>query len=485
MLGRMKNTAPGERPLRGSRPGLKPTLSRATSSSDPNQADSSPGGKVFTVARLLQDVQQHLEGGFGTVWLQAEISNLSRPGSGHLYFSLKDSRAQIRCAMFRGRNQHLAFEPRAGDAVLVRGALGLYAARGDFQLIVEHMEPAGAGRLQAAFEQTKRELAEAGWFDTASKLALPAVPQTIGVVTSPTGAALRDVLQVLARRYPQGKVILYPSMTQGAQAAPALVQAVGHAARRREVDVLLLVRGGGSIEDLWAFNERSLAAAIRECPVPVVSGVGHEVDITIADLVADLRAPTPSAAAELATPDGHALATQAIRLDKALTAAMHRSLRIARGNYASVEQRLTARRPERLLDARAQRIDELNLRLTRALLERQRRATAALSNLQVRLDARAPGRLLADAQQSHGHVRQRLEAAIHARLSAYQARLEPASRALQAVGPMAVLARGYAVLRSESGVVTRVGDVSPGTVLTATLADGDIATHVDSVTEKA
>jgi len=249
------------------------------------------------------------------------------------------------------------------------------------------------------------------------------VPQTIGIVTSPTGAALRDVLQVLARRYPQGRVILYPSMTQGAQAAPLIAQAIGHAARRAEA-------------------------------IPVVSGVGHEVDITISDLVADLRAPTPSAAAELATPDGHALATTADRLDGALVHAMQRHLREAQRTFASLDQRLAARRPERLLEARAQRIDELNQRLTRTQLERQRQASASLSNLQVRLDAR--------------HC---------------TARWQPASRALQAVGPMAVLARGYAVLRSDTGVVTRVTDVTPGTALTATLADGDVVTRVESVSK--
>ena len=482
MLGRMNDIPSRQQPLRGSRPGLRPGLRPSAGRATPPPA-SSDGRKVFTVARLLQEVQQQLEGGFGTLWLQGEISNLSRPGSGHLYFSLKDSRAQIRCAMFKGRNQHLDFEPRAGDEVLVRGVLGLYAARGDFQLIVEHMEPAGAGQLQAAFERTKRELNEAGWFDSASKQDLPSVPQTIGIVTSATGAALRDVLQVLARRYPQGRVILYPSMTQGAQAAPLIAQAIGHAARRAEVDVLLIVRGGGSLEDLWAFNERSVAAAIRDCSIPVVSGVGHEVDITISDLVADLRAPTPSAAAELATPDGHALGTTANRLDGALVHAMQRHLREAQRTFASLDQRLAARRPERLLEARAQRIDELNQRLTRTQLERQRQASASLSNLQVRLDARQPGKLLADARQNHSNLDRRLENAMQQRLSACTARWQPASRALQAVGPMAVLARGYAVLRSDTGVVTRVTDVTPGTALTATLADGDVVTRVESVSK--
>lgn len=476
------NTSRGT--ARAARPGLRPSApkSGAVGTAVSRSVDNS-GRKVYTVARLLQEVQQQLECEFGKLWLQGELSNLSRPSSGHLYFSLKDSRAQIRCAMFKGRNQHLDFEPQNGEAVLVRGVLGLYAARGDFQLIVEQMEPAGAGRLQAAFERTKRELDEAGWFDHDRKRALPSVPRTIGIVTSPTGAALRDVLQVLARRYPQGGVILYPTMTQGAQAAPAVAAAIDSAAQRAEVDVLLVVRGGGSLEDLWAFNEKNVAAAIRSCAIPVVSGVGHEVDVTITDLVADIRAPTPSAAAELAAPDGQALVKTAHRLDVALQQAIRRRWREADRALTALSARLAARHPQRLLEARAQHVDELHLRLTRALLQRRRRATEQLTSLQARLQSRHPERLLADADHRHDTLRRRLEAAIERRLAASTARLQPASRALLAVGPRAVMARGYAVLRTDNGVVTSVSDVTPGTSLTATLHDGDLKTSVDSVIE--
>jgi len=245
--------------------------------------------KIFTVSRLNQEVQKLLESGFGTLWLQGELSNFSRPASGHFYFSLKDSQAQIRCAMFKGRNRYIDFQPASGDAVLVRGKLGLYSARGDYQLIVEHMEPAGAGKLQAAFEATKRDLDARGWFDSSSKKALPNLPKTIGIVTSPTSAAIRDVLQVLNRRYRQSSIIIYPTLTQGSAAAPNIVRALNQANQRQEVDVLLLVRGGGSLEDLWAFNEISVATAIRESAIPIVAGIGHEVDITISDLVSDLR----------------------------------------------------------------------------------------------------------------------------------------------------------------------------------------------------
>lgn len=466
-----------QRPPRGSRPGLKP------SGAKPVDAPGAPRRKVFTVARLLQDVQQQLEAGFGTVWLQAEISNLSRPSSGHLYFSLKDSRAQIRCAMFKGRNQRLEFSPSDGDAVLVRGTLGLYAARGDFQLIVEHMEPAGAGRLQAAFEQTKRELDEAGWFSTEYKQALPEAPARIGVVTSPTGAALRDVLHVLRRRHPRGEVILYPTMTQGAQAAPAVSAAIAQASRRAEVDVLLVVRGGGSLEDLWAFNERAVAAAIRECPIPVISGVGHEVDVTITDLVADVRAPTPSAAAELATPDSERLLTTVHRYHLSLVQTMTRTLRAHQQRRDALEARLLARHPERLLAARARHVDELSDRLHRAAHRNRHAAMQRLATLQARLEAHHPDRQLAQTRQHLAALQLRLQSAMQRQLSDQQARLQPATRALHAVGPTAVLARGYAFLTSENGVVTHVTDVTPGTCLTATLSDGSVTTRVEEIRE--
>lgn len=466
----------GSQPVspRATRPGLRPSATGGTRSA------RSPD-KVYTVARLLQDVQQQLESNFGTVWLQAEISNLSRPASGHLYFSLKDSRAQVRCAMFKGRNQRLDFRPADGDAVLVRGTLGLYAARGDFQLIVEHMEPAGAGRLQAAFERTKRELDELGWFASEHKAPPPPTPQAIGVVTSPTGAALRDVLHVLARRYPQAPVVLYPTQTQGAQAAPAVCRAIQQASRRREVDVLLVVRGGGSLEDLWAFNERSVAGAVRDCPIPVISGVGHEVDVTITDLVADLRAPTPSVAAEMATPDQSGMLEQHARLHHRLQHAMLRALRVADRHHQALAARLAARRPERLLAARARHTDELGLRLQRVTQQRLDARRQAVASLDARLLAWQPRRSLSDAVRRHAAVQQRLIAAMQRRLATARSRSQIAERALQAVGPTAVLSRGYALLSTQDALVTRVADAAPGAILLATLSDGKLTTRVEKI----
>jgi len=461
-----------------------------------------PARKVYTVSRLMQDVQRRLESGFGTLWLQGELSNVARPGSGHLYFTLKDSRSQIRCAMFKGRNRLVAFEPAAGDAVVVSGKLGLYAARGDFQLIVERMEPAGEGRLQAAFEALKRELHALGWFAMEAKRALPASPGTIGVVTSPTGAALRDVLQVLNRRHPQGRVIVYPTPTQGRQAAEGIVRALERAARRDEVDVLLLVRGGGSLEDLQAFNDRRVAAAIRATPLPLVAGVGHEVDITIADLVADLRAPTPSAAAELAVPDGRALVARAARARRALDAATGRRLDAARRARDGLAERLGNRHPERLLLERSRHLDDLHERLVRRAAARRREVEGRTAQLAARLLAHHPRRTVQRARERHDALRRRLgqalaltgaigrheratralHVAVRQALQGHRAALQPLSTTLRAVGPQAVLARGYAVLQDGNGrVVSSVTGIAPGGRISARLADGALGATVDTV----
>lgn len=436
--------------------------------------------KIFTVSRLNQEVQQLLEKGFGTLWLSGEISNFSRPASGHFYFSLKDSRSQIRCAMFRGRNQFVDFKPENGDAVLVRGKLGLYAARGDFQLIVEHMEPAGAGKLQAAFEKTKQALDEQGWFSASAKLPLPAAPQTIGIVTSATGAAVQDVLQVLKRRYPQAPIILYPTMTQGAQAAPEIAKAIKRADRRRDCDVLLLVRGGGSLEDLWGFNEMIVAEAIRDCKIPLVAGIGHEVDVTIADLVADLRAPTPSAAAELATPDSAGLKHRTLDAQRSLLAVQQRRLEQTDRTLANLRARLQARHPERTLHERAQRLDDLAGRLVRANRTFLATRSTMVEALSRQLDALSPAQSLAASQAKLATVTVRMAAAMDAHIRRSTAKFHVATRALDTVSPLAVLDRGYAVLKRNGDLVTRTDQVTQGEQLVAELLDGRIHATVES-----
>ncbi|WP_236994659.1 exodeoxyribonuclease VII large subunit [Granulosicoccus antarcticus] len=436
--------------------------------------------KIFTVSRLNQEVQRLLETGFGTLWLQGELSNFSRPASGHFYFTLKDSQAQIRCAMFKGRNRYIDFQPENGEAVIVRGKLGLYAARGDYQLIVEHMEPAGAGKLQAAFEATKRKLDELGWFSQDLKQTVPALPRTIGVVTSPTGAALRDVLQVLARRYRQADIIIYPTLTQGAAAAPAIVRALQQANRRAETDVLLLVRGGGSLEDLWAFNEVAVAEAIKDSVIPVVAGIGHEVDITISDLVADLRAPTPSAAAELATPDGNSLQHRVSAASKALYRANQARLDDSRQRLNQQLARLHLRHPERRLREQAQRADELEMRLTRAWDAQKQRRMSRQQALRARLEASSPAVRLARHQALWQAMEARMRVAIGKRQDRARSRFEIMARALHAVSPLGVLERGYALVRKDGNIVSQVSSLQPGDKITTRLSNGEFSAIVSS-----
>jgi exodeoxyribonuclease VII large subunit len=383
--------------------------------------------------------------------------------------------------MFKGRNRYVDFQPSSGDAVIVRGKLGLYSARGDFQLIVEHMEPAGAGKLQAAFEATKRDLDAKGWFDAAAKRPLPSLPQTIGVVTSPTSAALRDVLQVLKRRYRQSRIIIYPTLTQGSAAAPAIVGALQKANQRQEADVLLLVRGGGSLEDLWAFNEINVAEAIRESQIPIIAGIGHEVDVTISDLVSDLRAPTPSAAAELATPDNenlnktvHALYLRVLRAHKT-------HLRTLDGTVTQQSKRLYLRHPKLRLQEQSQRVDELEIRLGRAWKSSLERKNSRLNKANAQLNAYSPTMQVAQHQNHVNSLKARLVVAIENRQKQAKSRFDILGRALHGVSPLAVLDRGYAIVKKNNKPVTSVGDVELGDEMTTRLSNGEFQAVVRAV----
>src|SRR3569833_257681 len=349
--------------------------------SPPPQTDR----QVYTVSKLNREVRLLLERGLPLVWLEGELSNFSAPSSGHWYFSLKDREAQIRCAMFRMKNQGLGFTPKAGQHVLVRGRVTMYEARGDYQLIVEHMEEAGVGALKREFERRKAKLAAEGLFDTESKRELPRFPRRIGVITAPTGAAIRDVLHILARRFPPAGVILYPTDVQGAAAVPGIVRALGVANARAECDVLIVARGGGSIEDLWAFNDEGVARAIRNSAIPVGSGIGHEVDFTIADFVADARAPTPSGAAELVVPDRAACLDVLSRTADRLLVAMRRELRTVSSRFDAAASRLKLMRPGTRLLQQAQRLDDLEQRLAGAmrtsLHHNRSRVSEAMSSL--------------------------------------------------------------------------------------------------------
>ena len=308
---------------------------------------ATPSRDIYSVSRLNREVRAVLEASFPLLWVEGEISNLARPSSGHIYFSLKDEQCQVRCAMFRMQRSRLRFSPDNGKRVLVRARVGLYEGRGEFQLIVEHMELFGEGALRQAFELLKQKLAAEGLFDSTNKKPLPALPTRIGVITSPSGAAIRDILSVLGRRFPSIPVVVYPAAVQGDAAPGELMSAIDAAVRRDECDVLIIGRGGGSLEDLWAFNDEQLARKIAGCPIPVVSAVGHEIDFTIADFVADLRAPTPSGAAEIVVPDR----------DDWLRAVNSLATRIAR-------------QAQRAIEDRAQALDWLNRRLLQSSPQR-------------------------------------------------------------------------------------------------------------------
>ncbi|MGQ0531041.1 MAG: exodeoxyribonuclease VII large subunit [Panacagrimonas sp.] len=408
---------------------------------------------VHTVSELAEILRALVEDSLPRLWVEGEISNFSRPASGHWYFTLKDATAQIRCAMFRNANYLTRPQPANGDKVLLRAQVSFYTARGDLQLIAEHLEPAGSGALLRAFEESKRRLLAEGLFDAAHKRPIPVLPRRIGLITSATGAAVQDVLAALDRRFPLLRVELWPVPVQGEAAAPAIVKALQQLPARVPVDAILLVRGGGSLEDLWAFNEEHVARAIRACTVPVITGIGHETDTTLADFAADLRAPTPTAAAELLSPDQTAFAQRIDALAAAAASALERALRSSRERLAQGEARLARLHPRRALDLRAQRLDELDQRLRDAMLRglRGRRERVDAQNAQVA--ARSPAaRVRAERARLVQQLRG-LRAACDAQLRLRSANLDQAAALLASLSPQAVLDRGYAIARNADGVL--------------------------------
>ena len=436
---------------------------------------------VYTVSRLNLDARAILEEAFSTVWIEGEVSNLARPRSGHMYFTLKDENCQVRCAMFRMHNRTLSFAPEDGMHVLAHARVGLYPERGEFQLIVQYMEEAGAGALRRAFDALKNRLGAEGLFDAGHKRPLPVLPRCIGVVTSPTGAAVRDVLSVLGRRFPAVPVVIHPVPVQGAGAAEAIARMIDIACGRSECDVLILARGGGSLEDLWAFNEETVARAMHRASIPIVTGVGHEVDFTIADLVADLRAPTPSAAAESVVPDASEWAARYRGFEARLVAVMRRALATRRGEVRMLAKRLV--HPRRRLFDHSQRLDAITMRLSRAANAGVREHRGRLSTLAARLARHAPDRTV------HAH-RSRCEAllghlsrAARATLSGRRSRVSALERALGAFGPQETLERGYSILLRDDDrqVVRNASEVHPGERLHARLAHGALDLDIAGV----
>lgn len=446
---------------------------------------------TYSVSELTAAVRLRLEERFPMVWVEGELSNLRVPSSGHWYFTLKDDRAQIRCAMFRNRNRFVKFEPEDGIQVVVRGRVSLYEARGDFQLIADHVEPSGEGALRAAFEALKRSLSGEGLFEVARKRPLPGFPTHIAVISSPTGAALRDVVSVFRRRAPHLQVTLLPSAVQGAQAEAQLNEAFAVLGRWSEArlgpapDVVLLTRGGGSLEDLWSFNLESVARSIATCAMPVVSAVGHETDVTIADFVADLRAPTPSAGAELIAPDRDQLARAYRGVRRSLTGHAQRVVHDAHRDLDHLSHRLID--PRQRLQQQAQRVDDaeqvLRRAVERAVADQRGRVEALTARARRVHPARELPRLKAELARWH----EALGRIGHERVARGAREVAGLSRALHAVSPLDTLARGYAIVARPDGSrwgkpVTRADEVTPGERIEAHLASGRVTATVNDVT---
>ncbi|MDT0634377.1 exodeoxyribonuclease VII large subunit [Spectribacter hydrogenoxidans] len=448
--------------------------------------DTASTRNVYQVSELVAAARELLEHSFPLLWVEGEVSNLARPRSGHWYLTLKDEQAQVRCAMFANRNRRVGQPPEDGDRVQARARVSLYPARGDFQLIIEHLEDAGAGELQRAFEALRNRLAEEGLFDDSRKRPTPAVPRCIGVITSATGAALRDVLSVLRRRYPAARVVIYPTAVQGANAAGDIVRMLERAGERGDCDVLLLVRGGGSLEDLQSFSEEAVARAIRACPIPVISGVGHEVDITIADFAADVRAATPSAAAEMVCPDLDEWHQHLDALLRRSHTSLQRRMERLGQRLASLRTRLARRHPARTLEQRMQRVDELEQRLRRLARRRHQEAGQRLHGLTRRLRSHHPSTALRATQSQLAGLQRRLGIAVQARLGDEQHRWRLAMRALDAVSPLNTLTRGYAIVRDEQQcVITDAAEVHPGDDMQVQLRRGGLECRVTGTVAQA
>lgn len=442
--------------------------------------DTNGGGRTISVSALNRVARETLEARFPLLWVSGEISNLTRAPSGHLYFTLKDAQAQVRCTMWRNRAQLLPFRPENGMRVDARSLVTLYEARGDFQLSVEALRQTGQGNLFEAFLRLKEKLAAEGLFDPAAKRELPPYPRRIGVVTSSAAAAWKDVLAALQRRAPHLEVVLYPSPVQGADAGARLAEAVRTAdARAAEdgIDLLLLVRGGGSIEDLWAFNDEALARAIRACPVPVVSGVGHETDFTIADFAADVRAATPTGAAELASAGYHAARGRVGEIERSLSAGMERRLHGQAQRLDRAALRLV--HPRERLGLARERSERLAARLGAAMTRRLERLEGARRVLELRLVARKPD--LRREMERCVRAAQRLGAAGEQLVQRRAERIAALATHLQHLAPQAVLARGYSITRDADGRILRAADeTTAGEEISVELAIGRLRAIVNS-----
>ena len=430
--------------------------------------------RVLTVSQLTRSVKSQLERGFDGIWVRGEVSNLRVPSSGHLYFNLKDDGACIKAVLWKNDARRMKVQLREGLEVLAKGRVTVYEPKGEYQLVLDALEPVGAGALQIAFEELKKRLAAEGLFDPAKKKRLPFLPRRIGIVTSPTGAAIRDILAVLARRAPSVEITVAPVRVQGDGSADEIAAGIRRLDRSGLVEVLIVARGGGSLEDLWAFNEEPVARALAACATPTISAVGHEIDFTIADFVADKRAPTPSAAAEIVVPDERELRARLRDGEHRLELAKARRLQRLRTTIDDLRGRL--RDPRRVLADERLAIDDLAERAGRALQRRVVNARNELASARRALHAHGPRDILAQERQRFARVRTVMEVALERGVTARKSRLSGLAGRLEAVSPLAVLSRGYALVRDEAtgAVVKRAADTRDGQEIDVTLAEGTI-----------
>ncbi|UKY37514.1 exodeoxyribonuclease VII large subunit [Pantoea dispersa] len=441
-----------------------------------------PTANIFTVSRLNTTVRQLLENEMGLVWLSAEISNFTQPASGHWYFTLKDDGAQVRCAMFRNSNRRVSFRPQHGQQVLVRASITLYEPRGDYQLIIESMHPAGEGLLQQQFEQLKARLAAEGLFDQQFKQPLPEPARQVGVITSATGAALHDVLRVLHRRDPSLPVVIYPTAVQGVDAPAAIVRAIELANQRDECDVLIVGRGGGSLEDLWSFNDERVARAIFASRLPIVSAVGHETDVTIADFVADLRAPTPSAAAELVSRNQIELLRRLQSQQQRMEMAMDYYVAQQQRRFTRLQHRLQQQHPQLRLARQQTTLIQLQRRLQEAADQRLRLAHRQQDRLLQRLQSQQPQGRILRAQQQLQQWHYRLQQGMEKQLNHSRQRFGTLAAQLEGVSPLATLARGFSVTTDAQGqVVKKTRQLHTGDLLRTRLDDGWVESQVTAL----
>ncbi|MBT6296414.1 MAG: exodeoxyribonuclease VII large subunit [Nitrospina sp.] len=444
----------------------------------------SQDAKVYQVSQLTRDIKAIMEAAFDSIWVEGEISNFRTVASGHSYFVLKDAKSQVRCVLFKGHRAGIKFQPEDGDQVLLFGRITVYDARGEYQIVTESMEPRGLGALQKAYEQLKIKLEKEGLFDEEKKKPLPEFPWKIGVVTSSTGAAVRDILNIVRRRNPKVSVLLYPAKVQGEGAAKEIAQGIHELNQRKDIEVIIIGRGGGSLEDLWAFNEEEVARAINTSRIPIVSAVGHEIDFTIADFAADLRAPTPSAAAELTVPILEDTLREIGSLNEALINSLEKKLK----DYFDLLKRLMDRRffhqPKEIFNPQIQRIDELHSRLLRGLEQNLLTHQQRFQDKIHRLFQASPEKRIPHMKENLNMLEKRMQHIIQSNLLLRKERFEGILKNLNAFNPLSILERGYSICSKDEKSLKSIEGINPGDIINVKLAQGGLSCTVQKIIEK-